>query len=342
MPTLIFLAIAYQIQNKKWRFLFLTLAAVNLIFNICNHAWLQEFYSATIIILLFMLNPYFVVWWQNRNMRNNPLSFRIFLNETYLIAKLNKLKLFYWFSALVVSIVAVVLYTRYTGYILLGWLLAIFLIIYISKKLFYSILSPEWFLHDVNTGYVFLSIIISWAVAYLMDQQLGDNFITPMTLAVIICLIGFHQIRSSTHFLIPGCALILSDIIWQVIRHIQNDMGYTPQVVTAECVLISAMLVGLIWLIKKPGIPPIAYLALFQLFRFSSFAYQAIYNAISNALSAPEVTYYILYLVSWMYIVPLLFWLIGLMHQEPETNQKIEKHTDRFSKFLASHKKDQA
>ena len=291
MPTLIFLAIAYQIQSKKWRFLFLALAALNLIFNIYNHAWLQEFYSATIIILLFMLNPHFLVWWKKRNMRNNPVSFRVFLTETYLIAKLHSLKLLYWISALIVSIAAVFFYTQYTGYILLGWLLAVFLVIYISKKLFYSILSPEWFLHDINTGYVFLSVVISWAIAYLMDQQLGTNFITPMILAVIICLVGFYFLRSKTHFLVPGCALVLSDIIWQIIRHIQHDMVYTPQIVTAECVLVIAMLVGLVWFIKKPGVPPIAYLALFQLFRFSAFAYQAVYNAISHSLSAPEVTY---------------------------------------------------
>jgi len=342
MPTIVFLTIAYQIQALKWRYLFLVLAAVNLIFNFVNHAWLLELYSATTITILFMLNPHFLNWWQKRNDRNNPDSFKQFAITTFLITKHNKFQLFYWVTALVVSIVAVCLYAGYTGYALLAWLLAIFLVLYIVKNLFYSILPPEWFLHDINTGYVFLSVFLSWGAAYLIISEVGTNFIKPMILAVLFCLIGFSLIRHNTRYLMPGCALILADIVWQIFRYIQDDLGYTAPIITTGCVLIVAMLIGLIWLVKKPGILPIAYLTLFQLFRFSGFTYQAVDRVTSNELSSAEVTYYLLYLVCWMYIVPLLFWFIGLSQRQLYVKENVENHTVRSNKkFFDSFNKDQ-
>jgi hypothetical protein len=342
MPTLVFLTLAYQIETHKWRYLFLILAALNLIFNLYHQAWLLELYSATTIALLFMLNPYFFNWWQKRNERNNPDSFKQFALATFMIAKYNKFQLFYWVTLLVVSIVAVCFYAGYTGYALLAWLLAIFLTLYIARHLFYSILPPEWFLHDINTGYVFLSVFLSWGAAYLIILEVGTNFIKPMILAVVFCSIGFHLIRHNTRYLMPGCAVILADIVWQIIRYVQDDMGYTAPVITTGLVLISAMLIGLIWLVKKPGILPVAYLSLFQLFRFSGFTFQAVDRITSSQLSSAEVTYYLLYLVCWMYIVPLLFWLIGLSQRQLYVEENVEKHTPRSNKkFFDSFKKNQ-
>ncbi len=96
MPTLILLAIAYQIQNIKWRYLFLTLTAISFISNFYYKMWLQELYSVVIVVLLFMLTPYFSRWWQKRNDRNNPDSFWDFAKDIFLLAKYNKYKLFFW------------------------------------------------------------------------------------------------------------------------------------------------------------------------------------------------------------------------------------------------------
>lgn len=317
LPTLLFLVIAYQLQNKKGRYFFLALALANLIFNIFNHTWVQEIYSGVIALLLYTLNPFFLSWWHKRNFRNNPSSFTQFVKDTFLIAKHNKFEIFSWLGALILAIAAICFFTGYTGNALLGWLMAIFIGIYILKKLFYAMLPPEWFLHDVSTGYVFLAVFIAWGVSDLMLQKLGTNFILPMCLAALFCLIGFHYIRDNKRYLIPGCALVLADIGWQIVRFIQNNPTLTPQDLLTEVLLIVAMLIGLIWLLKKPGILPIIYLALFQLFRFTAFTYQAIDRITYETLTTPEVTYYILYLVCWMYIVPLIFWFNGLIQQKP-------------------------
>ncbi|MEO8401383.1 MAG: hypothetical protein ABI597_06230 [Gammaproteobacteria bacterium] len=338
MPSLIFLTIAYQVENKKWRYFFLALAAANLLFNLSNRTWLQEIYSLTTVVLLLMLTPYFFAWWQNRNNRNNPTSLWQFLRDTYLIAKYNKFRVLSWMTVLIISLGGVYYYTEYTGYTLLSWLLTIFITLCICKKIFYFILPPEWFLHDINTGYVFLSVFIACCTAYLMELELGTNFIIPMLLAVAFSMIGFLVHRKSRYF-IPGCALILADIFWQIIRFIENGITYTPQVFITDMVLIAAILIGLWWLIKKPGILPITYLALFQLFRFSAFTYQAVDRVTSTNISTEGITYYILYLVCWMYIAPLLFWFIGLAQQEPNSSQPTEKHAPRRNKLLASVKK---
>ncbi len=210
----------------------------------------------------------------------------------------------------------IVYYTQNTGYTLLGWLVAICVTVYIFKNLFYSILPPEWFLHDINTGYVFLSVFTAWIVSAIMFQKLGDSFIVPMLLTAAGSLIGIFFTKGNTRFFVPGCAIIIADIIWQVIRYSQSGMTFSPQFVATEIILITAILIGLRWLILKPNILPIAYLALFQLFRFSAFTYQAIDRSISDMLTAHEVTYYILYLVCWMYIVPLIFWFSAVMQRD--------------------------
>lgn len=333
MPSLIFLTIAYQIENRKWRYFFLVLAAVNFIFNLYNHTWLLEIYSLTTVVLFSMLTPYFYSWWQNRNNRNNPTSLRQFLSDTYLIAKHNKFRLLCWLIVLVVSLGGVYSYTDYTGYTLLSWLLTLFITLYVCKKIFSFIMPPEWFLHDINTGYVFLSVFIAWCAAYLMELELGTNFIIPMLFAVAFSMAGFLVHRKSRYF-IPGCALILADIPWQIIRFLESGITYTPQVFITDLVLIVAILIGLWWLIKKPGILPITYLALFQLFRFSAFTYQAVDRVATTNISTAEITYYILYLVCWMYIAPLLFWFIGLAQQDPNSTENTQKHTPRHNSLL--------
>lgn len=319
MPTVILLAIAYQIQNLKIRYLFFILAVANVIFNIFHHGWVQEIYSVVIVLLLYSLNPLFLNWWGKRNARNNPSSFLQFMNETYQVAKYNKLRILCLMTIWVASAVGIYYYTNYTGYSLLSAILAIFISIYVFQQLFYSLLSPEWFLHDINTGYVFLGVFASWMISAIMFEKLDADFLLPMILTGIICLLGIYFARGSTRFLVPGCSVILADIIWQVIRYFQNNASLTPEFIITESILIVAMLIGLVWLLKKPSVMPIIYLAIFQLFRFTAFVYQGVDRAIGETLTTPEVTYYILYLVCWMYIVPLIFMFKGLMQQPVNT-----------------------
>lgn len=313
MPTLIFLVIAFQIQNIKWRYLFITLTAICFVFNVYHGLLTQEIYSWIMLMLLFMLTPYFSLWWQKRNARNNPVSFWDFVKDTYLVARLNKYKLLFWILFLVVSITGVFFFAGFTNEALLSWLLAVFILIFGLKKLFRLILPPEWFLHDINTNYVFLSVLIAYWSSNLINNKLSANFIIPAILVAVICVTALFLIRKNTRYLIPGCALILADILWQCVRLIQNNSGYPPSFILTMIVLVITMLIGLVWLIKKPGVLPIAYLALFQLFRFSNFTYEAMGHVIANDLSLYEVTAYAIYLVCWMYIVPLLFWMIGLI-----------------------------
>lgn len=334
MPTLIFLAIAYQIQNIKWRSLFLVLTVASLVFNLYHGMWAQEIYSVVIVMLLFMLTPHFSSWWQKRNDRNNPASFWSFAKETWLLVKYNKYDLFFWVFFLILSITAVCFYTGFTNQVLLGSLLAVFLLIYGFKNLFVVILPPEWFLHDINTEYTFFCVFIAWWLSDLISQKLGFQFTLPMIIAAVTCLAGFFLIKKNNRYLVPGCALVLADIIWQLLRLIQENDTYTNSLVTTIFILVLTMVIGLIWLVKKPGIMPIVYLVLFQLFRFSTFSYEATENAISNNLSVSEASDYTLYLVCWMYIVPLLFWIIGLRQVERGEKPSVEKHMAREKREL--------
>ncbi len=338
MPTLILLTIAYQIQNIKWRYLFLLLTAISFVANFYHEMWLQEIYSIVVAMLLFMLTPDFARWWQKRNDRNNPVSFWNFAKETMLLAKYNKYKLFFWVVFLTVSITAICFYTGYTNEALLGSLLVVFILIYGLKNLFSLILPPEWFLHDVSTEYTFFTVFIAYWLADLITQKLGFEFLLPMLLAATLCLAGFFLVQKNNRYLIPGCALILADILWQLLRLIQNNDTYTHSFITTVIVLVLAMLIGLLWLIKKPGVFPIVYLALFQLFRFSTFTYEATDHAISNDLSLSEASDYILYLVCWMYIVPMLFWIVGLK-QLQYGGTSVEHHADREKKRFENFKK---
>ncbi len=339
MPTLIFLAIAYQVQTIKWRYLFLVLTAVSLISNLYYKRWTQEIYSVVIVMLLFMLTPHFSRWWQKRNERNNPSSFWSFLKETWLLANYNKSKLFFWIFFLIVSITAICFYMGLTNQALLGGLLVVFVLIYGLKNLFSLIMPPEWFLHDVNTEYVFLSVLIAYWLSDFISQKLSFQFTLPMTIAAIVCLAGFFWVRTSSRYLIPGCALVLSDIIWQLLRLIQDNEAYSNSLAMTVFFLVITMLIGLIWLIKKPGMMPIVYLTLFQLFRFSTFSYEATERAISNDLSVSEASDYMLYLVCWMYIVPLLFWMIGFKQIQSTENKTLEHPVMRKNKRFEELKK---
>ncbi len=340
MPTLIFLAIAYQIQNIKWRYLFLVLTAISFIYNLYYKMWPQEIYSVVIVMLLFMLTPHFSLWWQKRNERSNPISFWDSPKETILLAKYNKYKLLFWIFFLIVSITAICFYIGFTNQILLGSLLAVFFLLYGLKNLFVLILPPEWFLHDVNTEYTFLAVFIAYWLSDLISHKLSFQFTLPMIIAAISCLVGFFLVQKNNRYLIPGCALILADIIWQLLRLIQDNDIYSSSFITTVFILVMTMLIGLIWLVKKPGVLPIVYLALFQLFRFSTFSYEAIDRAISNDLSLSEASDYTLYLVCWMYIVPLIFWMFGLRqiedggnveHRHVRENKRFENLKKRLS-----------
>lgn len=337
MPTLVFLTIAYQLQSSRWRSAFLILAVVNAIFNIVTYSWLQDFYSATIVTLLFMLNPHFMNWWQSRNSRNNPASFLMFAKETFMIAKHNKAGLFFWISFLIASIAAVCFYTGYTGHVLLSWLLLVFIILYVLKQLINTMLPPEWFLHDINTGYVFLSVFIAICTANLLIYEVADNFIMPMIFAVIFCLAEFHFIHRKTRFLAPGCAIILADLAWQIARVMQDNAAYAPQTLVTVVVIMAAIVINLIWLLRKPGILPIFCLTLFQLFRLLGFTNEALDRYISTNISSTDVAYYILYLVSWMYITPLLFLFTGL-DQRGYLEREKDDHNERSLKKLMSMK----
>lgn len=331
MPTIILLAIAFQIQNLKGRYLFFALATANVIYNILHHAWVQEVYSAIIVLLLYTLNPLFLNWWENRNSRNNPSSMRQFASDTYQIAKYNKLRIVFWMMMWGASIAGIHFYSNYTEYSLLAWIVGIFISIYIFKQLFYSMLPPEWFLHDINTGYVFLGVFSAWGISEIMLEKLGAEFVSPMLIAAVICILGIYFARGAVRFLVPGCTVILTDIIWQVVRYFQDGMTLTPQFIITECILISAMLIVLVWLIKNPGILPIVYLAIFQLFRFTAFVYQGVNKVVVDSLTTPEVTYYILYLVCWMYIVPLLFLFKGVMQQEQKPSPVRARRQHNFA-----------
>ncbi len=312
MPTIVFLTIAYQIQNLKWRYLFFALSAISFIYNLYYKLWTQEIYSVTTAMVLFMLTPHFSQWWQKRNERGNPSSLWDFAREAWLLTKYNKYKLFFWISFLIVSITGICFYTGFTNQALLGSLLAGFCIVYGLKNIFCLILPPEWFLHDVSTEYIFLSVFIAYLLSDYISQKLSVHFTLPMIIVALTCLVGFILVKKTNRYLIPGCALIFADIVWQLIRLMQENNIYSSSFITTVCILVVTMLIGLIWLIKKPGVMPILYLVLFQLFRFSTFSYEAIERANSNDLSVPEASDYMLYLVCWMYIVPLLFWIIGL------------------------------
>lgn len=339
MPTLIFLALAYQIQNIAWHYLLLGLTAISFTFNLYHGMWSQEVYSAAIVVLLFMLTPYFSRWWQMRNARNNPVSFLAFAKETYLIAKYNTGKILFWTFFLIASTVGVFFYAGLTHEALLSWLLLIFLLLFAFKNLFRLILPPEWFLHDINTVYVFLSVFIACWLSNLIQTKLGTHFITPMLLTTAFCLVGLFLVKQSNRYLIPGCALILADIAWQILRIIPNYNSYPSNIFITQSVLVITMLIGLVWLVKKPGVMPILYLALFQLFRFSGFTYEAINHAIKDNILANEATIYTIYLVCWMYIVPLLFWMVGLRQLELNGNTEIKPHPPRVNKKFEDLKK---
>lgn len=337
MPTLIFLATAYQIQNIKWRYLFLILTAISFIWNIYHNMWIQEVYSFMIAMLLFMLTPHFARWWQKRNDRNNPISFWNFANETFLLAKLHKYQLCFWIVFLGVIITAICFYTGFTNEILLGSLLAAFSLIYGFKNLFTLILPPEWFLHDISTEYTFLSVFIAYWLSDLISQKLGSQFILPLIIAVSFCLVGFLLVRKNNRYLIPGCMLVFADLVWQLVRLIQENNNYSSSLITTVFVLVLALIIGLIWLVKNPGVMPIIYLTLFQLFRFSTFSYEAIERSVSNDLSVSEASEYTLYLVCWMYIVPLLFWIVGL--RQIASAEISDHHSTRVNKSFENLKK---
>lgn len=337
MPTLIFLVIAYQIQNIKWRYLFLALTVMSLVSNLYYNMWPREIYSVVIAMLLFMLTPHFSCWWQKRNERNNPISIWNFAKETWLLAKYNKYKLIFWIFFLIVSMTAICFYTGFTNEVLLGSLLAVFSLIYGLKNLFILILPPEWFLHDVDTEYTFLSVFIAYWLSDLVSQKLGFQFTLPMIMAAISCLVGFFLVPKNNRYLVPGCALVLADILWQLLRIVRANEIYSSSLITTVFILVMTILIGLVWLVKKPGVMPIVYLTLFQLFRFSTFSYEATERAISNDLSVSEVSDYTLYLVCWMYIVPLLFWMIGL--RQIDDNTSIKPHSVRENKCFENLKK---
>ncbi|HSW93279.1 MAG TPA: hypothetical protein VLJ15_02865 [Gammaproteobacteria bacterium] len=339
MPTLIFLAIAYQIQNIKWRSFFIVLTAASFIFNLYDGMWPQEVYSLVIVMLLFMLTPHFSRWWQKRNERNNPDSFLNFAKDAWLLTKYNKYDLLFWVFFLILSITAVCFYTGLTNQILLGNLLAVFLLIYGFKNLFFVILPPEWFLHDANTEYTFFSVFIAWWLSHLIAQKMGVQFTLPMIMAAVTCLGGFYLVKKNNRYLMPGCALVFADLIWQLLRLIQESDTYSSSLITTVLILVITLLIGLIWLIKKPGIMPIVYLTLFQLFRFSTFSYEATENAVANNLSVSEASDYTLYLVCWMYIVPLLFWIVGSRQIERRENTGTPKHVMRENRSLENLKR---
>ena len=335
MPTVIFLTIAFQIQNIRWRYLFLVLASINLIANIYNDAWVRDLYSTVIVMMLFLITPCFSSWWGSRNARSNPDSFWQLAKETCLVAKHNKFKLIFWILFLIGTIYAAYWYVEYTGGLLLGWLLSFFLILFVLNNVLNLILPPEWFLHDINTRYVYVSLFIAWLVSYLIFQKLGIYFIVPMLFTVVFTLIGLYRVRhDAIRFLIPGCAVILADIAWQVIRFARSETGNTLGFTITVCILTVAIVIGLIWLLKRPGIFPIIYLMLFQLFRFSGFLYQGMNRLATNELTMHEFGLYILYLVCWMYLVPLVFWFVGLMQLSPMGDRRARPRSVHFSQKL--------
>lgn len=120
----------------------------------------------------------------------------------------------------------------------------------------------------------------------------------------------------------PGCSLILADIGWQMFKFMKENLPIPPEMLLTQAILICAMLIGLVWLIKKPGVFPILYLILFQLFRLSGFISQALDRLVHDQLSNVDVMYYILYLICWMYIAPFLLWLVALKNQDHDSQYK--------------------
>lgn len=308
MPTIIFLAIAFQLQNKNWRYFFLFLAAANIIVNIFIGRWTLDFYAAVSAFLLCLLTPKFLPWWQQRDSRGVLSG-----NWAAIIKHLfdQKFEILFWAAAFVIVWVAIYAYWDFTGHIILGWIAGLCVSVYIVKKFLVAIIPPQFIFQEKSTRYVGLVVLISWIASVLIYRDLNGHFVMPTIIALLLGLGGMYLVRGNTRFLVPGCALVLADLFWQIIRFIRNNDLFTYQVLSSEIIIVVAMLIGVAWMFKKPGVLPIVFLMLFQLFRFSAFTYQAIDRASVATLTTPEVTFYMVYLVCWMFITPMVLLFVG-------------------------------
>lgn len=318
MPTLVFLAIAFQLRNLKWRYAFFLIAAANLIFNIYRGWWAPEIYASVMALLLCQLNPLFMQWWNRSyapaSLQQDPLSspFKKHFME-------NKFEAMFWLAAIVISCFAVDQYWNYTGHIALGWVVGVCAVFYFFWKMLTSIVSPELMNHDGETKYILFVVAASWAASELIYKEIGVHFVLPIGITLVFALVGMFFIKGKSRFLVPGTAMISADLIWQIIRFYQTNSLFTLPVQSAEIVLLIAVVIGFIWLFKQPSILPIFFLTLFQLYRFSAFTFEAVDRASTSSLTTPEVTFYLLYLECWMFIVPLLLLYTGV-RQATSTN----------------------
>jgi len=294
-------------------------AAVNLLDNIFNNVtppafWPCDLYTTASAITFYLLTPNFLAWWKACWAEQEP----ILSPEQKNIQKKYRRKVFLLLGLYILAIIiltptipepSLLLFLMATGLFIL--LLGGLFIFYKKKGLFIPVSSNK------NTQYVFMTAFLSWIIGFIVFILFGFEFALPALLVILISLILSYFIRGNSRFLIPGISIISADYGWRFLNLIIYSNAIPANanlsdIIIAKLALGITILLGIIWLVKRPGVLPILFLTIISIYRYASITFFIFSGTYATEMSKSQLTSIVIFLSFWIIIAPLLFWFLGI------------------------------
>ncbi len=159
--------------------------------------------------------------------------------------------------------------------------------------------------------------LFCWVGAVLIGT-VGTHFVFPALLVVLFGLIVGKCVKGPRSFLVPAAAIYFADAGWQLTKIVRYYDLLTLTDIVPIVTFAILIVIGVIWLIKKPGKYPILYLSILQVSSFMTsvaalFGHDFITRNPINFNFIIMIGAIIFFLI-WKLVIPLWLAIVGTNH----------------------------
>lgn len=320
IPTLFFLLIADIVKNRKWQYGLIVVAICNLVLNIHEGTWAGDYYTTGVAVLLFLLNPFYLDWWNKRAIPEAVQNHHITAAVDEKSKRQYILEIIGWVIAVILfgMVIPALVPIDYSELVMSFGLLilisAAYLIGKMRKKSKKNITFS--FIFDQDTRYAAYALFASWILGVVIYAVMTRYFVLVTTVTIVTSLLISYFIRGNSRFFAPAIAIIVADFVWRAVNILISGGMTLPYVLHVELVSVILITAGSYWLLKRPGILPIFFLSLLQMHHLIDAIYSMLSQASYFNVTIQNLTVFLIFSACWMLILPIMLLFLGWQSSE--------------------------
>ena len=310
-PALFFVFIVLIMQGKPAKVVAAILAALTLFYNIEDGWWAADLYTLSFVVLVFLQSPHFVEYWHNYSYKAQSSKA---VKPTATQIKHYRIMVFIMDCSFLFPLLGFynLSYPDYTNLLILGSGVLAFIL-----GTTYLIIANQGSKRvagtaaDKSLGCTVLAIFATWPLAFLTLELARNIFVIPAVLMIVLGALAIYGLRGNMRYLAAGSIAVLSDYLWRVGVALFYAPSLQTSMISMQVITGAAIIGGLIWLLKKPGLMPLLFLTLIIASRYFIVMHQ-LFKHVSANISTAQLAQVSVFQTCWMLITPVLLWAIGL------------------------------